>query len=209
MNHELRERLAAAEHARWTKWQQWVHEHCEIGAGSDLIIPAELVARWSRQIATPYEELSETEKESDRKEADVSLAIICAQLLAIAEEFDRDPDCDVDAWSPGRAIRHAADAIAPEPETALQRATREIQESRQRQAYLDMKRIEAARERIVNQPMDPESIAVPRVEYDRLKTLLIAAQAFAVIWRDTMIDAEEDQEARDLFAAVDALASYN
>ncbi len=41
-----------------------------------LIIPPELVNRWYRQMSTPYDELPENEKPSDREQADKILAII-------------------------------------------------------------------------------------------------------------------------------------
>lgn len=67
---ELIEKLAAIEHQRWADWQQWVHDQCEIPEGEDqpdgLVIPAALAMRWQRQIKTPYADLSEAEKQSDR-----------------------------------------------------------------------------------------------------------------------------------------------
>lgn len=67
---EVTEHFAAMEHARWSRWQEYLHKQCFrspefTGA---LIIPADLVARWERQISTPYSQLTEAEKESDRKE---------------------------------------------------------------------------------------------------------------------------------------------
>ena len=41
-----------------------------------LVIPAKSVRRWARQMNTPYSELSEAEKESDRKEADKFLELL-------------------------------------------------------------------------------------------------------------------------------------
>lgn len=72
-----RERLAALEHARWSKWQRWLHDQCRLDDRTHaLMIPATLVARWEQQIATPYAELTEREKDSDRYEADVTLAAL-------------------------------------------------------------------------------------------------------------------------------------
>ncbi len=74
----LIEKLAEMEHERWARWQQWLHSQCirqeifERETGN-LIIPRHLVERWTRQIKTPYSELSEREKESDRKEVYVYL----------------------------------------------------------------------------------------------------------------------------------------
>ena len=63
---ELFEKLAAIEHERWADWQKYMHDVCHRIATGALIIPAPLVRQWERQIATPYAELSEKEKESDR-----------------------------------------------------------------------------------------------------------------------------------------------
>ncbi|MEE9611966.1 MAG: hypothetical protein V3W19_11975 [Desulfatiglandales bacterium] len=63
---ELFEKLAAIEHERWSDWQKWVHNRCHEVSDGSLIIPGPYVKQWKRQIATPYAELSEEEKESDR-----------------------------------------------------------------------------------------------------------------------------------------------
>jgi hypothetical protein len=65
---ELRERLAALEHERWSNWQRWVHKVSHRNDDGSLTIPAAYVAKWDRQIATPYAELSEAEKDADRHE---------------------------------------------------------------------------------------------------------------------------------------------
>jgi hypothetical protein len=45
------------------------------GDGS-IVLPADLVARWERQIATRYDELSEEEKQSDREQVMKYLPLI-------------------------------------------------------------------------------------------------------------------------------------
>lgn len=51
------DRLAAIEHQRWAHWQRHLHDQCtELDDGS-LVIPAELIRRWDRQISTPYDNL--------------------------------------------------------------------------------------------------------------------------------------------------------
>ena len=62
----LMEDLAAIEHQRWATWQEYLHNHGVRQTDGSLMLPADLVARWERQIATPYPSLSEAEKESDR-----------------------------------------------------------------------------------------------------------------------------------------------
>ena len=76
------ERLAAIEHDRWASWQRYVHDHCQRLEDGSLLIPAELAARWEMQIETPYAELSEPEKDSDREQVQRYLPTIIAALNA-------------------------------------------------------------------------------------------------------------------------------
>jgi hypothetical protein len=62
----LRERLAALEHEQWAHWTRYLLDH----------LTPENVERWRRQIDTPYEQLSEAEKQSDREWADRVLEIV-------------------------------------------------------------------------------------------------------------------------------------
>ena len=65
---ELLEALAALEHERWSHWQRYMHGKCTARDDGSLVIPAELVSRWERLMATPDRELTEREKESDREQ---------------------------------------------------------------------------------------------------------------------------------------------
>lgn len=76
MSDEIVEILAAVEHERWARWQSWVHAASHRNADGSLTIPASLVERWERQIATRYDKLSEAEKESDRTEARATLTAL-------------------------------------------------------------------------------------------------------------------------------------
>jgi hypothetical protein len=76
----LFERLAAIEHARWAHWQAYMHEKATRTASGGLLLSPDLVERWQRQIDTPYEELSDDEKESDREQVRSYLNIIKAAL---------------------------------------------------------------------------------------------------------------------------------
>lgn len=62
------EELAGIEHERWAHWQKYMHSKCLRRADGALVIPPELVERWERLIGTRYQDLSETEKESDREQ---------------------------------------------------------------------------------------------------------------------------------------------
>ena len=60
--------LADLEHARWAHWQKYLHGKCETRSDGSLVIPSELAFHWQRQIDTPFAELSEDEKASDREQ---------------------------------------------------------------------------------------------------------------------------------------------
>ena len=62
------ERLSAIEHERWAHWQRYLHSQCESLPDGSLRIPAAHVERWTAQMNTPYDLLSEAEKESDREQ---------------------------------------------------------------------------------------------------------------------------------------------
>ena len=72
------EALAALAHEQWSGWMRYLFAQCpELYTGSRLI-PVEWATRWVRQMKTPYAELSETEKDSDRTEARRVLAVLAA-----------------------------------------------------------------------------------------------------------------------------------
>lgn len=65
----LREQLAELEHTQWAHWTRYFLDN----------ISPENLANWRRQCETPYPDLSEVEKESDRAWADQVLAILAGQ----------------------------------------------------------------------------------------------------------------------------------
>ena len=85
MGEELREDLAEYAHDAWAGWMKYMFSKGEIISGTDsegkaftrCVIPTWAVERWMRQMNTPYAELPESEKESDRDEADKMLEIVC------------------------------------------------------------------------------------------------------------------------------------
>ncbi len=54
----LLEILASRTHDSWAGWARWMIDKYD----------DKMIERWERQIATPYEKLTEKEKESDRRE---------------------------------------------------------------------------------------------------------------------------------------------
>ena len=60
------ELLAEIQHEIWSHWMKYQFTICKESGNGDLIIPAEKVGRWMRQLNTPYGELTPSEKQSDR-----------------------------------------------------------------------------------------------------------------------------------------------
>ena len=76
---DLIEALADKEHASWSHWMEYLFSQCQRDeATGALAIPEPLIWRWQRQIDTPYAELSEREKQSDRDEVARILPLIHA-----------------------------------------------------------------------------------------------------------------------------------
>lgn len=86
---ELIEKLATIEHERWADWQRYVHntyQKFSFGQGEyRLFIANDLYDRWNRQINTPYSELSEQEKQSDRDQVMRYWPLIQDMLSAYTE----------------------------------------------------------------------------------------------------------------------------
>jgi hypothetical protein len=83
------EKAAAIEHERWGNWQAYLHSKCvehEDGKGEWVCFPTDLFRRWECQIATPYENLSEAEKDSDRREVETYMPLILAFIDEVVAE---------------------------------------------------------------------------------------------------------------------------
>ena len=78
LDQKTRETIAAVQHDIWAHWMRYQFSQCYSDARHPgcLIVPAEKVERWTRQMNTPYSALTEGEKESDREQADKVLAAI-------------------------------------------------------------------------------------------------------------------------------------
>jgi hypothetical protein len=78
---ELLEKLSDLEHIQWMSWTKYFLENNT---------PMNR-ARWRRQINTPYSELSEKEKESDREWARKVLELINSNEIVIAGNGEKSP----------------------------------------------------------------------------------------------------------------------
>ena len=80
---ELLEELADVQHKIWSHWMVYLFGRCRGNQDGTLTIPADLVTRWKRQMATDYADLSEREKESDRNVARDVMDILGEPLHAV------------------------------------------------------------------------------------------------------------------------------
>ena len=76
---EIREALAAIQYEIWAHWMEYLFSVCTDLTDGCKVIPAGLVTHWSRQVVTSYDELPETEKDSDRSQADKVMAFLYGQ----------------------------------------------------------------------------------------------------------------------------------
>lgn len=95
---ELKEQLAKIEHIRWADWQRYLHSKLEAGSDAEgnvvMFIPTGLLNHWERQISTPYAELSEAEKQSDRDEVERYFSLIDAYYQRLYDERERQARID-------------------------------------------------------------------------------------------------------------------
>lgn len=77
----LRESLAAYAHDAWSGWIKYQFGKCDFDSNGNLILPKEFVDRWVRQCTTPYKDLPESEKLSDRDEADKMLNLVAECIV--------------------------------------------------------------------------------------------------------------------------------
>ena len=92
VDEELFEKLSEIEHQRWADWQKYVHNKGTKNDDGSITLPSHLVIQWERQINTPYAELSEREKESDREQVKRYFHLIEQGKPSVTKEF-------VDKWA--------------------------------------------------------------------------------------------------------------
>lgn len=72
----LKEDLSNLAHEQWSGWMEYLFSKSVKNEDGTVTIPKWAVDRWERQVNTSYKDLSEEEKDSDRKEADKFLKVI-------------------------------------------------------------------------------------------------------------------------------------
>jgi len=81
-NDELVESLAEYAHMSWCGWVRWMFKNWDQTHANGETFQA----RWQRQMNTPYGELSELEKKSDRSEALCIISIVQEELLGMLDD---------------------------------------------------------------------------------------------------------------------------
>lgn len=67
----IREILADLCHRQWSGWMKYLFSKGTFNEDGTWTMPSWAVERWKRQMETPYAQLSESEQESDRTEAEI------------------------------------------------------------------------------------------------------------------------------------------
>lgn len=72
----MKEQMANKVHEIWAAWMTYVFNRSRQNKDGSVTIPKDLVDRWCKQIATPYENLSVQEQESDKVIAEEILLLV-------------------------------------------------------------------------------------------------------------------------------------
>lgn len=73
---EVKAKLADYAHRAWSGWMTYLFSKSSVNEDGSVTIPAESVARWKRQMVTPYSNLPDLERVSDLDEADKMMKIL-------------------------------------------------------------------------------------------------------------------------------------
>ena len=107
------EKFADIEHQRWADWQKYLHSCTHLNDRGEICFNSyRQFEHWKRQIETPYAELTEEEKESDRKQVKRYWSIIAKDLsqeIANAEKRVAEENKVKLAWT-AHNIRNASEA---------------------------------------------------------------------------------------------------
>ena len=72
----LREKFAELSHWQWSGWMHYLFSKGTFNKDGTWTMPVWAVERWKRQAETPYSNLSPTEQDSDRDEADKFMGLL-------------------------------------------------------------------------------------------------------------------------------------
>lgn len=72
----LRENLASIQHEIWAHWMRYLFSVSQRNEDGSYTIPSDKASRWLKQIEMHYNELMDSEQESDREQADKVIAAL-------------------------------------------------------------------------------------------------------------------------------------
>jgi len=72
----MRELLAAIAHSQWSGWMRHMFNKGKMNPDGTWTMPKWAVDRWTHQMNLKYDDLTEAEKESDRREADKFIEVM-------------------------------------------------------------------------------------------------------------------------------------
>jgi len=75
-NPNIRELLAEYSHKSWSKWMAYLLSKTLKNENGSVTIPAKLIEYWKTQMETEYKDLTDSERNSDRFEADMILKVL-------------------------------------------------------------------------------------------------------------------------------------
>ena len=78
--------LAEVSHEIWAHWMQYLFSCTSTSTTGGITLQTEKAQRWLRQMGTPYKELSEEEKKSDRDQAQKIHQALLRAGYCIAEQ---------------------------------------------------------------------------------------------------------------------------
>jgi hypothetical protein len=73
---DIRENLAELCHSQWSGWMEYLFDKGMYLTDGTWKMPKWAVDRWTKQMRTPYNELSNNEMDSDRAEADKFIEVL-------------------------------------------------------------------------------------------------------------------------------------
>ena len=109
---DLREQLAALAHTQWSGWMKYLFHVSRFGADGTIIIDKYYAERWQGQASKGYGELTESEKTSDRKEADRILGLLATHPLVSAESLAEEVSREMRAGLPTSMFGASAEGFA-------------------------------------------------------------------------------------------------
>ena len=77
---DMREKLAAVQHEIWSHWTEYMFTqgwfNLDENGERQWYMPAYTLGGWHRQMVTPYTDLTDAERKSDREQADKVIAVL-------------------------------------------------------------------------------------------------------------------------------------